>query len=120
MFSTIANFKSTHTPMNTCMLIFMVPKVFKPLKFDCILFVMLIPNLKATASNRRRQKCLYRLIMELVSFFAYIIETIIILLCKRLLILLYLTNVHMFFFSLTLVNHLLVLLSNNLKYPLFL
>ena len=79
-----------------------------------------IPNFRRQPGNRSRLKCVYGFIMELVSFSSIILKLIMIsLLCKRLLILHYLTNVHMYFLFIF-VDNILVLFSHNWKYPLFL
>ena len=79
-----------------------------------------IPDFRRQPGNRSRLKCVYGFIMELVSFSSIILKLImILLLCKRLLILHYLTNVHMYFLFIF-VDNILVLFSHNWKYPLFL
>ena len=79
-----------------------------------------IPNFRRQPGHRSRLKCVYGFIMELVSFSSIILKLIMIsLLCKRLLILHYLTNVHMYFLFIF-VDNILVLFSHNWKYPLFL
>ena len=85
--------------------------------YDLFKFMYLpIPNFRRQPGNRSRLKCVYGFIMELVSFSSIILKLIISLLCKRLLILHYLTNVHMYFLFIF-VDNILVLFSHNWKYP---
>ena len=87
--------------------------LFKPAK-------LYIPDFRRQPGNRSRPNRVYRFIMELVSFSPLLFKLFMIsLLCKRLLILHYLTNVHIYF-VLIFVHNFLVLSSLNWKYPLFL
>ena len=68
----------------------------EPYRAFCCMSKISIPNFRRQPGNRSRLKCVYGFIMELVSFSSIILKLIMIsLLCKRLLILHYLTNVHM-------------------------
>ena len=68
-----------------------------------------IPDFKRQPGNRSRLNRVFRFIMELVSFSPLLFKPFMIsLLCKRLLILHYLTNVHMYFVFI-IVHNLLVL-----------
>ena len=79
-----------------------------------------ILDFKRQPGSRSRLNRVYIFIMELVSFSPLLFKSFMIsLLCKRLLILHYLTNVHMYFVFIF-VHNFLVLFSLNLKYPLFL
>ena len=81
---------------------------------------VIIPDFKRQPGNRSRLNRVYRFIMELVNFSPLLFKLFMIsLLCKRLLILHYLTNVHIYFVFIF-VHNFLVLFFHLIRSTLYL